>query len=365
MMKFSTSLLVLVLFFTFTGIAQPIEVTPTLMGEFTEYGIDVNGDGILTVQEAASHTKLVIRNYNITEFSCITAFTNLEHFDCSGLSLTSLDLSKNTKLHYLDCSRNFLSQLDLSHNPLLDTVYCKTNNLAQINLSNVSKLKFLDISSNALTSINLTEAIALENLLCTSNQLTSVNTTNNTALINFWAFNNQITQFNFTNNVKLKQALLFNNQVSFLEINNLDNLEELYCNKNILTTLSIFNTTHLKILNASSNPNLMQICVEDSNTAIQNGFIKDSQTRWAQNCTLGLGDTKDMAKESFFPNPATDHITLGSQVIEATIDDLIGKKINTYYSQYIKINDLPAGIYLLKLTNKQGKQTIQKLIIEE
>jgi hypothetical protein len=357
-------LLLIALHFSLLGNAQPIYVNPTLMGEFTEYGIDVNGDGILTVQEAETHKKVVIRNYDITEFSCLTAFTNLEYFDCSGLNLTSLDLSKNTKLHFLDCSRNKINTLDLSNNPLLDTVYCKTNAIAQINLANLSKLLFLDISSNQLTNINLNEALKLESLLCTSNQLTTVNTSKNAALISFWAFNNQITHFDFTTNIKLKQVLLFNNQISDLEINNLDSLQELYCNKNNLKTLAIVNAPKLKNFNASDNPLLTQICVEDSNFAIQNGFIKDSQTQWAQDCILGLEETKNIAQESFFPNPATDYITLSRQVIAADMYDLYGKKIELHFSQYIKTNHLSSGIYIIKLTNKQGKQTIQKLIIE-
>lgn len=344
--------------------AQVVLVPNTqLMGELTEYGYDVNRDGILTVEEAETHTSLIIRNYGITDFTGIEAFKNLVYFDCLNNALTSLDLSKNTKLRYLNCNGNKLLSLDLSNNKFLDTIYCKSNSLTNINLSSQTNLKALDISSNQISNLELTANTKLENLACTNNSLQSINLSNNTELSILWAYFNELGAIDLSKNTKLNQVLLFKNKLTNIKLNNSYTLEDLECSNNLLTELNLSSVTNLKTLNASSN-NLTQICVADSNLAKQLNFNKDANTVWAQNCVAGIDNIK--FKENIYSqNPASDSITiLNNQIKETSIFDMNGKLVLQTNSNNISVNNLKKGIYTIQFINNQNKKITDKLIIE-
>jgi len=103
---------------------------------------------------------------DITDLTGIQGFTSLTFLSCYLNSLTSLDLSKNTKLGTIDCransltsldlsnlplltavlcSENFLTSLDVSKNPLVVSVFCSKNNLLSLNVKNGNNTKFQDL----------------------------------------------------------------------------------------------------------------------------------------------------------------------------------------------------------------------------
>ena len=63
-----------------------------------DLGVDANGDGIISPQEAEVITSLDFFGNSITDLTGIEAFVKLENLDCSGNQLTSLDVSNNTAL---------------------------------------------------------------------------------------------------------------------------------------------------------------------------------------------------------------------------------------------------------------------------
>jgi Leucine-rich repeat (LRR) protein len=72
---------------------------------------------------------------NITDLTGFKTFTSLTFLSCYLNSLTSLDLSKNTKLGTIDCRANSLTSLDLSNLPLLVGILCSENYLASLDVS--------------------------------------------------------------------------------------------------------------------------------------------------------------------------------------------------------------------------------------
>ena len=96
-------------------------------------GMDTNGDGIISVEEAEAVTRLDIP-YNfepgapwITSLTGIEWFVNLEYLDCSLYELKVLEFSNNPALKELYCSNNGLRKLDISRNTGLEILDCSSN----------------------------------------------------------------------------------------------------------------------------------------------------------------------------------------------------------------------------------------------
>ena len=86
-------------------------------------------DGYLTAKEIQNVTTLNVSGKSISSLKGIEYFTELTSLNCSNNSLTSLDLSNNTKLLTLHCFNNQLTTLDLSENKSLKNVYCYGNKI--------------------------------------------------------------------------------------------------------------------------------------------------------------------------------------------------------------------------------------------
>ncbi len=86
-------------------------------------------DGYLTAKEIQNVTTLTVSGKSISSLKGIEYFTELTYLNCSNNSLTSLDLSNNTKLLTLHCFNNQLTTLDLSENKSLKNVYCYGNKI--------------------------------------------------------------------------------------------------------------------------------------------------------------------------------------------------------------------------------------------
>jgi Leucine-rich repeat (LRR) protein len=166
---------------------------------------DTNGDGRLSIAEAAAVTSIDVRgSYELGEHTNwevvitgeiaslegIEYFTGLTYLNCLYNQLTSLDLSKNTALTTLYCSWNQLASLDLSKNTALTQLNCDSNGLTSLDVSKNTALTYLDCYGNGLTSLDLSKNTALIYLDCCDNGLTSLDVSNNTALTYLYCGNN-------------------------------------------------------------------------------------------------------------------------------------------------------------------------------
>ena len=79
-----------------------------------ERGVDKDGDGIISSDEASRIHVLDLSSCGISELSGIEAFVKLDSLICSFNQLTSLDLSENKYIKYLRCDNNQLVNLDVS-----------------------------------------------------------------------------------------------------------------------------------------------------------------------------------------------------------------------------------------------------------
>ncbi len=215
--------------------------------EYCTREFDVDGDGILSISEAEAVESIDLSSlsYKLASLAGIECFPNISSLICSGLALTSLDLSNNTELLYLDCSENQLTTLNVSNNETLTQLYCDDNQLMALDMSNNPALTQLDCSNNQLTTLNVSNNPALTQLDCSNNQSTTLNVSGNSELLHLNCYDNQLTALNVSNNTALIRLVCGNNQLTTLDVASNSELQHLYCSMNRLTSLDVSNNMEL------------------------------------------------------------------------------------------------------------------------
>ena len=184
------------------------------------------------LETMASVMALNIAEKGLTGLSALKYFTGLQTLNCSGNSLTTLDVSALTNLTSLNCYRNELTKLDVSKLTNLTSLDCSFNSLTTLDVSALTKLTSLDCYRNELTTLDVSALTKLTSLYCYRNELTKLDVSKLTGL------------------TKLDCAY---NQLTALDVSNLTGLEDLDCAKNLLTELNIMNLTLLMDLDCSEN----------------------------------------------------------------------------------------------------------------
>ncbi|MGB4446551.1 MAG: T9SS type A sorting domain-containing protein [Cloacibacterium sp.] len=96
-------------------------------------------------------------------------------------------------------------------------------------------------------------------------------------------------------------------------------------------------------------------------------FIADyfnSKIKKISNTNLAIQDNELKLKISIYPNPASEKISVKSEIAISKIElyDLSGKKLKESTLKEMNISTLPRGNYLLKISDKNGNTETQKLI---
>ena len=164
---------------------------------------DSNGDGVISQQEADNANTIDFSDYynlrkNIRSLEGIQYFQNLTRLCCEGMSLTTLDVSKNTALTQLDCIENNLDALDVSKNTALTQLSCSKNRLTTLDVTNNTSLSYLNCSSNQLTTLDVSKNTALTQLSCNNNQLATLDVSKNTNLEWLNCSSNQLTSLDIS-----------------------------------------------------------------------------------------------------------------------------------------------------------------------
>lgn len=245
---------------------------------FMEYvkQFDTTPDNKLSKSEIAAVTAINVKNKYIRDFTGIEYFTALKTLNCNdNISLTSLDVSKNTaltellciscrlasldvsgctELTKLFCGENYdLTSLDVSGNPKLIYLSCYSNKIGSLDLSNNPSLKELNCYNNLLTSLNVNNCNALTELNCSSNSLTELNVSGCTALTTLSCCEAQLTSLDVSGNTSLKVLYCYGNRLTSLDVKGCTGLKELCCDINQLKSLDVRGCTALDTLNCGNN----------------------------------------------------------------------------------------------------------------
>ncbi|MVO08881.1 T9SS type A sorting domain-containing protein [Flavobacterium sp. TP390] len=378
--------------------------------------INTNGDSEIQITEASAYTGYMdCSNRNISDLTGIEAFTAFYWLSCKNNQLTSLDLSQNTALEYLNCDSNQLISLDLGQNTVLEYLYCSFNQLTSLDLSQNTALKYLNCFTNQLTSLDVSQNTALEYFDCKYNQLTSLDLSQNTALIEVYCLNNQLTSLNVSQSTALTKLYCYSNQLTSLDVsqnsminvlscygNLLTNLDvsqntlltQLYCHYNQFTSLDVSQNTVLNVLYCQDsqltslnvangnnqnmtndnfrvylNPNLTCIQVDNEAYSTTNWLNKDATASYSTTCALKANDFDLSEQITVYPNPVKNSVYVKlntqetiSKIQVVTLDGRVVACIENKTS--IAIDTVNSGVYLLKITTKEGKTAIQKIIKE-
>ena len=141
-------------------------------------GIDKNNDGeIQKTSEAMLVTQINVHDKKVASLDGIQHYENLTVLNCATNSITTLDITKNSKLKTLFCKGNKLTVLDIFKNSLLTSIVCSSNQLTTLNISDNKFLTTIECASNLLMTLNVADQKNLKWLDCRWNKLTTLNVT--------------------------------------------------------------------------------------------------------------------------------------------------------------------------------------------
>ena len=234
---------------------------PDFAKELQKQGIISDAENITSadMEKIAAMTELDVSGTDenpgtLTSLQGIEYFESLTYLECVYSSLTSLEVSANTKLTELWCYSNQLTELDVRANTALTYLYCGTNQLTSLDVRANTALMYLSCSSNSLTSLDVSRNTALTDLYCDNNQLTKLDVRQNTELTDLSCSYNSLTSLDVSANTKLEYLYCSYNQLTELDVSRNTALTYLSCRSNRLTSLDISRNTALTTLLCAYNP---------------------------------------------------------------------------------------------------------------
>jgi hypothetical protein len=198
-------------------------------------------------------TYISCHDRGISSLKGIEYLTSVTRLECYNNTISSMDISKNTKLTMLNCYGNKLTSLDVSKNTALQTIYCSTNQLTSLDVTKNTALQKLECYSNSISTLDLTKNTSLNYLNCSTNSLTALDLSKNTGLTHIECQNNKIPSLDVSNHTALQYITCYNNVLTSLNVSNDNAIDTLSCHINQLTTLDLSTNTGLTDLECFTN----------------------------------------------------------------------------------------------------------------
>lgn len=148
----------------------------------TQTGADLDGDGVISLEEAEKINSMLIPPMSIESLEGIEAFSNLDTLSISINPIRSLDLRYNHKLSYLLCQHGELSELLLSPDAPLSFLDLWFNRLETLDVSSFPGLASLSCKNNFLEELDLRSNTHLIKMACCGNKLETLDLSKNTEL---------------------------------------------------------------------------------------------------------------------------------------------------------------------------------------
>ncbi|WP_299213496.1 T9SS type A sorting domain-containing protein [uncultured Dokdonia sp.] len=248
--------------------------------------------------------------YFINDLTGIQDFTSLEHLFVVGIECTALNFGDLNNLTYFEGISN--------------------TNLTSVDLSQCENIATILLSDSNISSIELPQSPSLVSFVCRNAQLTS------------------------------------------LDLSEYPNLTTVSVAQNALETLIITNenNTNITSFNATNNPILSCIIVDDAVYSQNNWLNIDSTTTFVETqeeCeALSIGEVPNIEMK-IYPNPASQFFRVESnqEITNVTIIDITGKVVK-FFKQHLEtypVTDLSEGLYIVTIETNLGKST-QKLIVK-
>ena len=258
-----------------TGVAIDEEHFPEVELRKIIWQGDLDGDGILSAEEAEGIVEVFVMDEGIKTLRGIEYLTGLEELAVGENELTELDVSRNAKLKRLMCWGNRLTALDLSGNPELTELYCYGNELTELDVSGNPKLEELYCEENPLTGLDLGSNPALTRLGLSGTWVKDLDLSGHTGLKSLWISdcpgldldvsiypdleilmcpNCGLTKLDLGGNPKLFMLDCSGNALTALDLGGNPALIDVNCKNNRLTALDLSHNAGIIELSCSGNP---------------------------------------------------------------------------------------------------------------
>ena len=139
---------------------------------FSKFDTNSDGVLSQAERDAVTEIKFLYSS-NASDITGIEYFSNITSLSASCYNITSIDVSKNKLLQTLVCLNTQIESLDLRANTELTSINCNlSNKLTEIDVSACSKLSYLNCTGTSVTTLDLSKNPLLSeeegNVLCGS-----------------------------------------------------------------------------------------------------------------------------------------------------------------------------------------------------
>lgn len=341
--------------------------------------IDTNGDGEIQISEAENTFEINVSGKSINDLTGISSFSNITYLNCNYNQISNLDLSANVLLESLWCFDNQIINLNLIENLYLKDISCSGNQLTEIDLSNNNQLSFIQCANNLLSTLDVSNNPNLMHLYCWDNELNNIILESNYELDNLICFNNQLASLDIANCPSIYNISAQNNLFETLDFSETNNLKTIRCEDNELLTyinLKNGNNDYIDISGSGQTsrfydlPNLETVCIDDINSDL--AIYIEEEVGHAINfiVTCDIGISESLLNQIYvYPIPSMDIINIyfeENNITQYNIYNSLGEQVQFGKSvqpiNEIDISELPKGIYILSLFDKQNRIYSQKFI---
>ncbi|MEM6718988.1 MAG: hypothetical protein AAF611_06730 [Bacteroidota bacterium] len=258
---------------------------------------DISADGRVPTALIETVTSLDLEFINVSDLIGIEGFAALETIILTNSSVTSADFSNNTTLEEIQLQNNA--------------------NLGTLDIAQNTNLRELTISNTAITSINLSNLTNLERFVASSSQLSAIDVSNNPNLA-----------FLYIDGIPLVDGNL--------DLSSNSDLFEVNVSNCGLTDLNIRNgnTNNIDVFDATNNPNLTCILVDNAVDSANSFTNIDPQTSFSEtycdytaipdaNFEAALSEYDDIPNDGQVPTALIETIS-GLDLETVDISDLTG-----------------------------------------
>lgn len=210
-------------------------------------------------------TSLSLSGKGITSLKGIQYLTSLVRLYADNDSISTLDLSKNTKLIEVSCKHSKIKRLTLPPGKSLQNLYCTKNLLTSLNAEECTGLVRLYCDSNMIASLKLPPSSTLTELKCNKNSLGTLDMTSCTGIREIYCQSNNL------------QTLTLPSQAP---------LERIECQENYLSSLKMPTSSVLYSIRCYGNrikSSAMMTLLSGLNRINGNIFVIDHDNRYEEN----------------------------------------------------------------------------------
>lgn len=235
----------------------------------------------------------------------------------------------------------------------LQQLIIAVTNCTNINFGNLNNLEILELSLNDnLVEFDINGCPNIQELRVSNNTLNTLDISQNQNLRVLTSSNN-----NLTGTIDVSQHL----NLTFFSVANNDLIEIDFRNGT---------NENIEFFNATGNPNLTCIFVDDAEFSTANWTNIDPTTTFVETeaeCEALSIEEAVALNFNIYPNPVSQFFEIESnqEIKEVEIIDLSGKVVKLFKEglEHYSISGLSEGLYILKIQTHFGKSS-QKLIIK-